>query len=370
MSINTTVKVGFDASAVKSGLKGIGGMFGKFSKEVGIGAARKVGELGTDSIGKILSFFAETPGMFIDYAGNLKDLSTQTTETTKNLQILQETFRLSGASSVEAGEAIFKMTNSIAQAKKEATSGGGEMSDIFNQLGVGIGELSRMKPVQQIEAIFQAMKEKIPESEQGLIAKAIWGRGGGSKFMTVMRDNMRANMAIAESNLGGMANMTEAEINGLEKLGDEMGRLPIAKMRIFRSLMNGIFGSAAGTTAADQLKSMFDWIGKSGDKLEKMGAMLRNTFEYIGQNGFGDIFKDLLDSTATWAVDLGMKIGTAFSTAVDNYFKGTMIGGAMTKATPSATTATSDGNKSTLKVAIDTYEILKKIYREGGAVFQ
>ena len=56
MSINTTVKVGFDGTAVKSGLKNIGGMFGKFSKEVGIGATRKVGELGTDLLGKTLSF--------------------------------------------------------------------------------------------------------------------------------------------------------------------------------------------------------------------------------------------------------------------------------------------------------------------------
>ena len=125
MSINTTVKVGFDGTAVKSGLKNIGGMFGKFSKEVGIGATRKVGELGTDLLGKTLSFFAETPAMFMDYAGDLKDLSTLTDVSVNKLQILQEAFRLAGVDSIDAGKSIGLLAKAIYEAQQQVASGEG-----------------------------------------------------------------------------------------------------------------------------------------------------------------------------------------------------------------------------------------------------
>lgn len=399
MSINTTVKVGFDGTEVKSGLKNIGGMFNKFNKEVGIGAVRKIGELGTDLLGKALSFFAETPGLFLDYAGDLKDLSTLTGESIENLQLLQETFRLAGVESMDTGKSILLLSKSIAQAKDEALSGGeGPMVEIFDKLKLGIGDLMKMKPAAQIETIFAAMNANVPEfGEQIKIMQALFGKGG-LKMLQVFRDNFAGTMEKSKSNLASLAKISQEEIDGLESLGDELGRLPIMKMRIFRNLLNGIFGENTGATTAENLGKFYDAIGDGGEVIYKLGKQMREFFDYVGKNGFGQVWKDIKNGFGklledikkgiiSFASDIGTKIGTAFSKAVEDYFKGTKVGSMMSKSTtqqqPSGSTMTrsmtqqqpagssqsnSEGNTNYLQKVVD---ILQLIYRkDGGAVFQ
>jgi hypothetical protein len=379
MSINTTVKVGFDGTAVKTGLKNIGGMFGKFNKEVGIGAARKVGELGTDLLGRAFSFFAEAPGMFIDYAGDLKDLSTLTDVSVNKLQVLQEAFRLAGVASMDTGKTIVLLSKSISEAREEALSGGGPMSEIFDKLKLGIGDLEKMKPAEQIEAIFYAMGQNVPKfGDQVKIMQALFGKGG-LKMLQAFRDNFSGTMAQAEREIGSFGKMTKEEIDGLEALSDQAGRLPIVKMALFRNLLNGFFGAGAGSSAADELKKLFDSIMTGGDSMQKFGASMREQFDYISNNGFGQVYKDMQTGIGSFASDIGSKIGTAFSTAVDNYFKGTMLGSMMTKSMAQQQPAGSSqsgykfgfNSEEGTKYLQKTVDILQRIYREGGgAVFQ
>jgi hypothetical protein len=372
MSIDTTVKVGFDGSAVKGGLKNIGGMFGKFSKEVGIGAARKVGEFGADIWGKALKFFAETPGMFMDYAGELKDLSTLTDVSINKLQILQEAFRLADVDSIDAGKSIGLLAKAIYEAREQAKSGeGGDMVDLFDSLKIGIGELSRMKPDEQIERIFAAMKDaNMPMGQQFDIMQKLFGKGG-IKMLKAFRDNFPATMQEAESNLASFGKLTKNQADGLEALGDQIGRLPNVKMALFQNLLNGIFGANSGSTAAGELKKIFDQTMLGGEKMEKFGKMLRNTFEYIGQGGFNDLKKDLQTSIGNFATDIGDKIGKSFSAAVDNYFKGTALGGMISKSSSPATangltSNQTEKNNESAPQLLKVVDILQKIYREGG----
>jgi len=376
MSIDTTVKVGFDGSAVKGGLKNIGGMFGKFSKEVGIGAARKVGELGTDLFGKALSFFAEAPGMFMDYAGDLKDLSTLTDVSVNKLQILQEAFRLADVDSIDAGKSIGLLAKAIYEAREQAKSGeGGDMVDLFDSLKIGIGELSRMKPDEQIERIFSAMKNaNMPMGQQFDIMQKLFGKGG-IKMLKAFRDNFPATMQEAESNLASFGKLTKNDTDGLEALGDQVGRLPNVKMALFRNLLNGIFGANSGSTAAEELKNLFDSIMTGGDTMQKFGESIRKQFDDISKNGFGKIFKDMQTGIGNFATDIGDKIGRSFAAAVDNYFKGTMIGNMISKSSSPATAnalapnQTAKDNESVPQL-LKVVDILQKIYREGGALFQ
>ena len=376
MSINTTVKVGFDGTAVKSGLKNIGGMFGKFSKEVGIGATRKVGELGTDLLGKTLSFFAETPAMFMDYAGDLKDLSTLTDVSVNKLQILQEAFRLAGVDSIDAGKSIGLLAKAIYEAQQQVASGeGGDMVTLFDSLKIGIGELSRMKPDEQIERIFAAMRDaNMPMGQQFDVMQKLFGKGG-IRMLQAFRDNFPATMREAESNLASFGKLTKEETDGLEALGDQVGRLPTVKMALFRNLLNGIFGANSGSTAADELKKIFDEIMAGGDSVKKFGASMREQFDYISKKGFDQLFKDAKISIGNFATDIGDKIGKSFSAAVDNYFKGTALGSMISKtSTPSATPPTVqqqfEKNNPLLVPLLKMADMLQRIYREGGAIFQ
>jgi hypothetical protein len=139
-------------------------------------------------------------------------------------------------------------------------------------------------------------------------------------------------------------------------------------------LLNGIFGANSGSTAAGELKKIFDATMLGGEKMEKFGKMLRNTFEYIGQGGFNELFKDLKTSIGNFATDIGDKIGKSFSAAVDNYFKGTAIGGMISKSSSPATAnglasnQTEKDNESVPQL-LKVVDILQKIYREGGALF-
>jgi hypothetical protein len=310
--------------------------------------------------------------MFIDYAGDLKDLSTLTDVSVNKLQVLQEAFRLAGVASMDTGKTIVLLSKSISEAREDALSGGGPMSEIFDKLKLGIGDLEKMKPAEQIEAIFYAMGQNVPKfGDQVKIMQALFGKGG-LKMLQAFRDNFSGTMAQAESEIGSFGKMTKEEIDGLEALGDQAGRLPIVKMALFRNLLNGLFGAGAGSTAADELKKVFDSIIVGGDSMQAFGKKLRNTFKYIEQNGFGKIFDDLKIASEAWASSIGTKIGTSFSSAIDYYFKGTMLGGMITK---NQTSAIPEGQKkvdqSTLHYLSQAVDILKSIYREGGgAVFQ
>lgn len=377
MSIDTTVKVGFDGTAVKSGLKNISGIFGKFSKEVGIGAARKVGELGTDWIGKTLSFFSETPAMFVDYAGDLKDLSTLTEVSINKLQILQESFRLAGVESIDAGKSIMLLSKAIYEAQQQAKpgAGGGDMIDTFDLLKISIGELLRMKPDEQIERIFSAMRDaNMPMNQQFVIMQKLFGKGG-IKMLQAYRDNFSATMQDAESNLGSFGKLTKEETDGLESLGDQMGRLPTVKMALFRDLLNGIFGANSASKTAEELKKIFDATMEGSNAMREFGEKLREQFDYISKNGFDKVFKDAQASIGNFATDIGDKIGKSFSAAVDNYFKGTALGNMMSKtSTPSATPLTVqqqfEKDNPLLVPLLKMADMLQRIYREGGALFQ
>ena len=57
MSIGTTVRVGFDASAVRAGMGGLKGLFSgamRGMRQVGIGAARQIGAGMTDMLGRVV----------------------------------------------------------------------------------------------------------------------------------------------------------------------------------------------------------------------------------------------------------------------------------------------------------------------------
>ena len=409
MSIDTTVKVGFDGSAVKGGLKNIGGMFGKFSKEVGIGAARKVGEFGADIAGKVVDFFATAPGQYMDYIGDLKDLSTASRETFNNLQILKRVFEMTGASGVDASKMIFTLTKAIGTAKEEAESGvKGPMLETFDALGVSAFELMNSGIVDQIRKIFAALnapgfdKDKIPGIMSNLLGRA------SPRMMTGLGENLEANIAQAEEDVGSLLKLTTEQINGSERLGDVLSLMPLTKIKVFSNILNGIFGTGAEESAASMLQKLFNTIDKAGAQLENFGKSVRELFGHYGDIGFEASIKEIW----TWLVksveSLGNMIGTAIANGLTKFFEGTAWGKLMEKAnalnTPNAiegfkyvpprstgedlmsmfksapsannpkTNFTSDIVKpliDSLNVQQSTLRIMEQIYREeGGAAFQ
>jgi len=328
MSINTTVKVGFDGTAVKTGLKNIGGMFGKFSKEVGIGAARKVGEFGADWVGKSIQFLVEGGTAIFDFAGELKDLAALTGESAQELMILNEQLRLAGVEGGESGKQILTLEKAIYDSVEAAKKGEkDDVWNIFNDLGLTLADLMRMKPAAQIEAIFSAMSaNNVPkETANAYIEKLFGGVKGVLKYGKVFADGMAESRQVAINNLGPLLKMTDEYIAGLESAGDETGRFKNAQLQLSSAFVKGLTGGNTGQIVAGSLKRIFDEIGKAAEWLERAGAALRNTFEYIGQVGFGKVFDDLKSGFVGWAEDIGAKIGQAIKDAIKNLVAGTPL---------------------------------------------
>lgn len=327
MSINTTVKVGFDGTAVKSGLKNIGGMFGKFSKEVGIGAARKVGEFGTDWIGRSIEFLVQGSTAIFDFAGNLKDLAALTGESAQELMILNEQLRLAGDDSGETGKQLLTFQKALYESVEAAKKG--EKDDvwyIFDKLGLSLSELMRMKPAEQINSIFSAMSlANLPKDEANAYIERLTGGRGIIKYGKIFADGMAATRLVAINNLGPLLKMSDKYIAGLEEAGDEAGRFKLAQMQLSSSFVKGLTGGNTGQIVASSLKAIFDGIGKAAEWLERAGAALRNTFEYIGQVGFGKVFDDLKNGFVGWAEDIGARIGQAIKDAIKSLVAGTPL---------------------------------------------
>ena len=327
MSIDTTVKVGFDGSAVKGGLKNIGGMFGKFSKEVGTGAARKVGEFGTDLLGKAVEFAIQGATAIFDFAGDLKDLASLTGESAQELMILNEQLKLAGAESGESGKQLLTLSKGIYASAEAAKKGEkDDVWNIFDKLGLTLSDLMSMKPAEQIRSIFSAMSaNKIPKDQANSFIETLFGGKGVLKYGKVFADGYEEMRQTAINNLGPLLKMTDKQILGYEAAGDEAGRLMNARMQLSSSFAKGLTGGNTGEIIASTLKTFFDSIGKAAEFMERAGAALRNTFEYIGQVGFGKVFDDLKSGFVGWAEDIGARIGEAIKNAIKSLVAGTPL---------------------------------------------
>ena len=327
MSINTTVKVGFDGTAVKTGLKNIGGMFGKFSKEVGIGAARKVGEFGTDWVGKSIQFLFEGATAIFDFAGELKDLAALTGESAQELMILNEQLKLAGADSGESGKQLLTFSKAIYESVEAANkSEKDDVWHIFSDLGLSLDDLMRMKPAERINSIFEAMSaNNLPRETANAYIEKLFGGRGILKYGKIFADGMAESRQTAINNLGPLLKMTDKYIAGLEAAGDEANRFKLAQIQLSSSFVKGLTGGNTGQIVAGSLKGIFDGIGKAAEWLERAGAALRNTFEYIGQVGFGKVFDDLKAGFIGWAEDIGAKIGQAIKDAIKSLVAGTPL---------------------------------------------
>jgi hypothetical protein len=184
----------------------------------------------------------------------------------------------------------------------------------------------RMKPAAQIEAIFSAMSaNNVPKDKANAYIEKLFGGKGVLKYGKVFADGMAESRQVAINNLGPLLKMTDKYIAGLESASDEAGRFKNAQLQLSSAFVKGLTGGNIGQILTGSLKMFFDGIGKAAEWLERAGATLRNTFEYIGQVGFGKVFDDLKAGFDGWAEDIGAKIGQAIKDAIKSLVAGTPL---------------------------------------------
>jgi hypothetical protein len=364
--IGTTVKVGFDATSVRSGLAGIGKQFGSFGRQVGIGMARQVGARATDMIGRIIGAVPEATSELLDYAGRMNDLSAQTKESVKDLMVLEEAMRLGGAGE-DASRMIYNLQKNLQSAGKEA----GPIQDAFNELTGQLAgkarQMAGMPVTEQIQEIFSYARNS--GKSVGELNDLLGQLFGGKMNMKMMRllENFDETLLQAGRNVGGFADDLNKTASALDDIGDELGRFTMLRRELTFSFLRGLFGPEFKTTIARDITGLFQSLKPIAEGLgtmispviEMLSAgmkKLQNTIDYAKSEGLGigDIIMQALSGTMD---KLGEQFGAGIKRSLPR-----ILGGEGSK--PDDRTSSLD--KSMLDVNKRQVELLDRIYREKG----
>jgi hypothetical protein len=320
MAIGTTLKVGFDAAAVRKGFAGLGGMFGgvmRGFRQIGIGAARDVGARMTDLLGRVLMAVPQGIKETLDWAGNLTDMSAQTGVAVSKLVLMEEALRLAGAGAKDTSMIISRLADNL----NEARDSTGPARDALNKLGFLAEDFANV-PIDKAFEMIGKKAASLPEDFRGIegILSDLFGFKAGVKFLRFFRDFDNLTKR-AENNVGKFANRLDVTAGGYDQMSDALGRFQM-RWRELMSIVIDQAGSAFGTSWIDD---MFDAL--SPEKVRQSLVFLREEVAGIFKgDGIGGMFKGI-----------GRQIGEGIKESLSGMSAGSLIKGMFTGA-PTAST--------------------------------
>jgi hypothetical protein len=322
MAIGTTLKVGFDAAAVRKGFAGLGGMFGgvmRGFRQIGIGAARDVGARMTDLLGRVLMAVPQGIKETLDWAGNLTDMSAQTGVAVSKLVLMEEALRLAGAGARDTSMMISRLADNL----NEARDSTGPARDALNKLGFLAEDFANV-PVDKAFEMIGKRAASLPKDFRGLegIMADLFGARMGFKLIRFFRD-FDGGMKQSINNVGPFAARLDSTATGYDKMSDALGRF---KMR-WRETMSIVIDETVNMFGDDWVDQMFDFLAP-----EKIRSLISNVKDGLKEISSGDFWKGMMN-------DLGRAIGDGIKASIGDTFslKGLvpswMGGGAPTSST-------------------------------------
>jgi hypothetical protein len=322
MAIGTTLKVGFDAAAVRKGFAGLGGMFGgvmRGFRQAGIGAARQVGARMTDMLGRVLMAVPEGIKETLDWAGNLTDMSAQTGVAVEKLVLMEEALRLAGASASDTSRILSTFADNLGEAMREA----GPAQEALRKLGFKMTDFKGIGLDEAFEKVGRRagqMSWGVGELESTMAD--LFGARMGFKLIRFFRD-FDGGMKQSINNVGPFAARLDSTATGYDKMSDALGRF---KMR-WRETMSIVIDETVNMFGDDWVDQMFDFLAP-----EKIRSLISNVKDGLKEISSGDFWKGMMN-------DLGRAIGDGIKASIGDTFslKGLvpswMGGGAPTSST-------------------------------------
>ena len=305
--IGTTLKVGMDTSRVTRGLSKISRGFGAFSKQVGIGAARRVGERMTDLAGRLVMAVPGAIRDTADYVSELSDLSVKTDMSVKSLVELQEMFRVSGVQASDTTRVISQMADRL----YEARTVGGMAKEALNELGFSAQEFKDKKLDESFfmigKRIAEIAKNGDMQKATGLAAE-IFGMKGGAELLKFFGD-MDANIIKAQQNVKGLVfDLGEKGLVGsIDAFADAMGRFEMFRMR----LGIGLISTLEKTFGAGYLDKFYDFL--NNDVVPVVLQIAKTFGDFIQSiRESGDPLRAISDSLGNISKSIGKAIGDGF----------------------------------------------------------
>ena len=342
MAIGTTLKVGFDSSAVKRGFGSIGGMF----KGIGRGMAMGAGAMMSKSLVDLAIKAATGVDQLADFAGEAEDTALQVKASTAEIIKLDRALELAG-SEVKAGRMLSTLSDNI----YDAANGGEDLQKAFRAIGLESKDFAGKTTIEQFEMIGRAvaaMGDDVGTVQNSL--EKIFGAKMAMQLLKLFRNQDVFNQAGEE--MDGFASNVEAAASRLGKAQDQFKRLPY----LWRGLNLALFDKFSGDGGA--IKKIIDGMQRAIDTgdFTLLGKNLSEVFRQA-MNAIKD--SDIWKWIAEKMRELGKLIGGGIGDALNPFKLFNLFGG------KNDSTTMIDPTTEIMK----TNSLLERIYRDGGAMY-
>ena len=229
--------------------------------------------MGLTGLGAAFGAFRSVEGVIDGVMGafergrNLMDLSRQTTTNVRDLVVLQQAFRDSGASADSVGHTIFMLQKALGGVSEE----GLPTAHIFQQLGLNMAQLKGMDTVAQFQAIAKSLSQLRDPSEQSAAAMQIFGRSA-SEVMGLLRDPDA--FGNATKNVGGIGTMMQKNSAAFAQVSKSMELIKTNVDAAFAGIATGL---APALQQVSNAVNSIDFAGW-GQKIGRAVAMLIEAF--------------------------------------------------------------------------------------------
>ena len=346
MAIGTTLKVGFDSSAVKRGFGSIGGMF----KGIGRGMAMGAGAMMSKSLVDLAIKAATGVDQLADFSGEAEDTALQVKASTAEIIKLDRALELAG-SEVKAGRMLSILRDNIYDAAK----GSEDLQKAFRAIGLQSKDFAGKTTMEQFEMIGRAvaaMGDDAGKVENSL--EKIFGAKMSMQLLKLFRNQDVFNQAGEE--MDGFASNVEAAASRLGKAQDQFKRLPY----LWRGLNLAIFNAIGGDGST--VKKLMDGIQQAidtGDFSKIVYTLKSELAKAIEVMGDSQIWKSIEEKFRGLGKLIGMGIFDSISLKMPGIKLPSLFGG------KDDSTSMIDPTTEIMK----TNSLLERIYRDGGAMY-
>lgn len=330
MAIGTTVKVGYDGTAVQRGLARIKMGFKALGRSVAM-----AGKAMLAPFVKLMAVLAPVIGVvgigkgikdIIDYGGAVSDMANRLGVAAKDIVLIEEVFRRTGVSTADVATTLQRMGKNIAYGLTLPTS---EAGKAMEAMGISAETLKDLNMAQQFERVGLGISRLKTASEQARWGMAIFGREGAKLVNTFKTTDA---FDVARKSVGQLGDTMDSLANRFDHISDAFGAIK-TKIRQFFSgvalemlptldriatLINGIdlTGKGKGLGRFIELISASFREGNLGKliwesfkfALVRMGEMLVGILDYAAEK-FTNAITDGIANTE-FGASLGMKSGT------------------------------------------------------------
>ena len=348
MAIGTTLKVGFDGTAVKRGFGMIGGMF----KGIGRGMAMGAGAMMSKSLVDLAIKAATGVDQLADFAGEAEDTALQVGSTTAEIIKLDRALDLAG-SEVKAGRMLSTLRDNI----YDAANGGEELQKAFRDIGLQSRDLAGKGTMEQFAVIGEAvaaMGDDAGKVENSL--EKIFGARMSMQLLKLFRNQDVFEQASRE--VGGFADNVDNADTSLGKMQDQFKRLAY----IWRGINLAVFKHHP-LFSQGSLEKIMDGMQRAIDT---------GDFSLLGKNlkeVFVSTFNSIKDSEIwKWLADKFRELGKIIGEGITSSLPfGGGIGGFKMPSIFGGKDKTSMIDP--ISEIQRTNSILERIYRDGGAIY-